>query len=192
MSRLPNRARRDVLVLALIALVPLSVAQADWQPDPREPAQVSAAEAIQRIREKAPRSARYFDDAYGYAILPSVTRVGFGFGGAYGRGLVVEGDKAIGETSFWQFTSGIQAGAKNFSMIVFFKDKAALDYFKKSETQFLGQAGLAVANVGVAGTPAYNDGVAIVTMTRFGLMGEFTISGGKFRYRDLAASDEAP
>ena len=164
MSRLPNRARRDVLVLALIALVPLSVAQADWQPDPREPAQVSAAEAIQRIREKAPRSARYFDDAYG-------------------RGLVVEGDKAIGETSFWQFTSGIQAGAKYFSMVVFFRDQEALEYFKRAELQFKGQAGISLATLGVAGTPAWNDSVAVITVNRFGLMGEFTISGARFTYR---------
>ena len=73
-------------------------------------------------------------------------------------------------------------------MIVFFKDRQALDYFKTGELQFMGQAGLAIATVGVAGTPAYNDGVAIVTMTRLGLMGEFTISGAKFSYKPV--SDE--
>ncbi len=67
-------------------------------------------------------------------------------------------------------------------MIIFFKDKEALDYFKTGEIQFMGQAGLDFATVGVAGTPAYNDGVAIATVTRLGLMGEFTYSGGKFTY----------
>ena len=52
------------------------------------------------------------------------------------------------------------------------KDKEALDYFKERKIQFLGQAGLAVATVGVAGTPAYNDGVAIITVTKLGLMAE--------------------
>ncbi|MDH4107801.1 MAG: hypothetical protein OEW35_05765 [Gammaproteobacteria bacterium] len=47
----------------------------------------------------------------------------------------------------------------------------------------MGQAGFAVANLGIDGTPAYNDGVAVFTVTRFGLMGEFTISGVKFTYR---------
>ena len=184
--------RRPIRLLPLLLALCTTSVLADWQADPGDKVQVNAAAAVQKFRDTVPRTERFFDEAYGYAVFPSVTRFGFGFGGAYGKGVVVEQDRAIGASSFWQFTSGIQAGAKNFSMIVFFKDKAALDYFKQSETQFLGQAGLDVATVGVAGTPAYNSGVAIVTMTRFGLMGEFTISGGKFRYRDLAASDEAP
>ena len=70
-------------------------------------------------------------------------------------------------------------------MVVFFKDKEALEYFKERKIQFLGQAGLAVATVGIAGTPAYNDGVAIITVTRLGLMAEFTYSGAKFTYKPL-------
>lgn len=158
-------------------------AGATWEADAGEKIQVNAARAIAEIRERLPRTEQYFEQAYGFAIFPSVTRVGFGFGGAYGKGIVIEGDVAIGTTKFWQFTSGIQAGARNFSMIVFFKDKEALDYFKTGDLQFMGQAGLAFATVGAAGTPAYNDGVAIATVTRLGLMGEFTISGAKFTYK---------
>jgi lipid-binding SYLF domain-containing protein len=156
---------------------------AAWEADSGDKIQVKAALAISDFRERIPRTQQYFERAYGYAILPSVTRVGFGFGAAYGKGIVIEGDDAIGRTKYWQFSSGIQAGAKNFSMIVFFKDKQALDYFKTGELQFAGQAGLTFATVGVAGTPAYNDGVAVVTMTRLGLMGEFSASGVKFSYK---------
>ncbi len=158
-------------------------AGATWEADTSDKLQAKAASVIADYRERLPRTEQYFDKAYGYSILPSVTRAGFGIGAAYGKGIVIEGDSAVGTTKFWQFTSGIQAGAKNFSMIVFFKDKQALDYFKKGELQFMGQAGLAFAKRGVAGTPAFNDGVAIVTMARFGLMGEFAAAGGKFSYK---------
>ena len=161
-------------------------AGATWEADTTDKTQTKAADAIANFRENVPRTEQYFEQAYGYAILPSVTRVGFGFGGAYGKGIVIEGDRAIGTTRFYQFTSGIQAGAKNFSMIVFFKDKEALDYFNAGKVLFLGQAGLAFATVGVAGTPAYNDGVAMVTVTRLGLMGEFTYSGARFSYKPLS------
>ena len=161
-------------------------AVAAWEADSGDKLQVNAARAIADFRERIPRTEQYFEQAYGYAILPSVTRAGLGFGGAYGKGVVIEGDGAIGRTKFWQFSSGIQAGAKNYSMIVFFKDKQALDAFKTGELQFVGQAGLAFAKVGVAGTPAYNDGVAIVTMTRFGLMGEFSAAGSKFSYKSFS------
>lgn len=173
----------SVALLALLAVSPVVVAE--WQADRTDKNQLAAEEAIARIKEKIPRSSRYFDETYAYAILPSVTRIGFGYGGAYGKGLVIEGNTLIGKTGFWQFTSGIQAGAKYFSMIVFFKDKAALDNFKARKLQFLGQAGLTAATAGIAGTPTYNEGVAIITATRLGLMGEFTISGAKFTYKPL-------
>ena len=104
--------------MLLLAFHPLD-GVAQWKADTSDARQVAAEAAIQRMRERIPRSHGYFDDAYGFAVFPSVGRFGFGFGGAYGRGVVVAGDKLVGRTSFWQFTSGIQAGAKYFSMIVF-------------------------------------------------------------------------
>lgn len=173
---------RLLTILFIACLVPGSVALADWEANPADKVQVAAASAIEAFQQRIPRTEPFFEQAYGYAIYPSVTRVGLGFGGAYGRGIVVHGDAVVGTSKYWQFTSGIQAGARNFSMIVFFKDKEALEYFQSGNTQFMGQAGLAFATVGVAGTPGYNDGVAVVTMTRFGLMGEFTISGARYSY----------
>jgi lipid-binding SYLF domain-containing protein len=164
-------------------------ADAGWQADPANKKQVASAEAIAQIKERIPRSQPFFEDAWGMVVYPSVTRIGFGFGGAAGKGFVIEGDTIIGTSRFWQFTSGIQAGARNFSMVVLFKDKAALEAFKLGKLQFLGQAGLAAGTKGIAGTPAFNDGVAIFTVTRLGLMGEFTVSGAKFSYRPLPGAE---
>ena len=47
----------------------------------------------------------------------------------------------------------------------------------------MGQSGLAVGTVGVAGTPTYDQGVAVVTLTKFGIMGELTISGARFSFK---------
>ena len=176
-----------VCVLATILVVACGPkAFADWQPDPDDKRQVAAQQAIERVKEKAPASKTYFEQAYGYAVLSSTTRFAVGFGGAYGKGLVFEQGQLSGKTGFWQFTSGIQAGINNFSMIVFFKDKDALDYFKQRKIQFAGQAGLAVGTFGAFGTPSYNDGVAIVAVTRFGLIGELSYGGVKFTYQDLS------
>ena len=161
-------------------------ALADWEADPDDRRQVKAATAIAQFRERIPRTAMFFEEAYAFAILPSVTRAALGFGAAYGSGIVIEGDDVIGTTRFWQFSSGIQGGVRNFSMIIFFKDKEALEYYKTGRLQFLGQAGVAVATVGAAGTPAYNQGVAIVTVSRLGLMFEFSYSGARFTYKPLA------
>ena len=177
-----------LVALICIAVLP-SVASADWSADPSDKVQVKASAAVEAFRNNVPRTEPFFAQAYGYAVFPSITRVGVGFGGAYGKGIVVAGDTVTGRSKYWQFTSGIQAGAKNFSMIIFFRDKEALEYFQLGKTQFMGQAGIAVATWGAAGTPGYNDGVAVVTMTRLGLMGEFTVSGAKFSYQALELSD---
>ena len=178
------------LVLLALLLLPLTGLRAEWQPDPADKRQVAASKALADIRARIPRAGGFMDDAYAYAIWPGVTRLGFGFGGAYGKGIVVEGDEMIGTTGFWQFTSGIQAGARWFSMVILFKDKEALEYFKTGRAQFMGQAGLAAANVGVAGTPAYNDGMAIFAVTRLALMGEFTVSGAKFTFKPVAVTTQ--
>jgi lipid-binding SYLF domain-containing protein len=177
-------------LIAIVCIVALpSLAVADWVADPSDKVQVKADAAVAAFRDNVPRTAPFFEQAYGYAIYPSITRVGFGFGGAYGKGIVVSGDTVTGRSRYWQFTSGIQAGAKNFSMIIFFRDKEALEYFQQGKTQFMGQSGVALGSLGAAGTPGYNDGVAVVTMTKLGLMGEFTVSGAKFSYEPLGISD---
>ena len=177
-----------LIAIVLIAALP-SLAIADWAADPSDKVQVKASASVTAFRDSIPRTGPFFEEAYGYAIYPSITRIGFGFGGAYGKGVVVAGDNVSGHSKYWQFTSGIQAGAKNFSMIIFFRDREALEYFQQGKTQFMGQAGIAVGTLGAAGTPGYNDGVAVITMTRLGLMGEFTVSGAKFSYKPIAVSE---
>jgi len=171
--------------LVITFLLGAGQACATWEANPDDKKQVKAAKAIAAFQERIPATEKYFEAAYAFAILPSVTRLAVGFGGAYGKGIVVEGDEVIGTTGFWQFTSGIQGGVRNFSMILFFKDKQALDYYKTGKLQFMGQAGIALLTVGVAGTPAYNEGVAIVTVTRLGLMFELSYSGARFTYKPL-------
>jgi len=181
---------KSLALIVIAAFILTTPASADWQADTSDKKQAKAAAALARFREEMPQIDSYFDEAYGFAIIPGITRVAIGFGAAYGRGLVVEGDDLIGKTSFSQFSSGLQLGAKYFSMIVFFKDQAALEDYKLSQIQFLGQAGIDLATFGKYGTPAYNDGVALFAVNRFGLMAEFSYSGAHFKYRPIESADQ--
>lgn len=180
--------RRRVSILLLVALLPwgTSASLADWQADPGDKLERRAAQTIQDFRDKVERSRPYFDDAYAYAVWPGITRVGLGFGGAYGKGIVVEQGETAGTVGYWQFSSGIQAGAKNFAMILFFKNREALESLKRGDMQFMGQAGIDIGTFGAHGTPTYNEGVAVIPLTRFGLMGEFAAAGVKFSFRPSA------
>lgn len=168
---------------ALFALTLAADAAADWQAEKGNRLQERAEKAIARVRAEVERSHPFFEDAYAIAVWPGITRVAAGFGGAYGNGVVIEQGKAVGTVRYWQFSSGIQAGAKNFALIIFFKDKAALEGLKRNDTQFTGQAGVDIATFGAAGTPAYNDGVALIPLTNIGLMAEFSAAGVWFRYQ---------
>jgi lipid-binding SYLF domain-containing protein len=171
------------MAIALLALVPGHYAAADWQAEDGDQLQQRAAEAIARIRSKVERSHPYFEDAYAMAVWPGITRVAFGFGGAYGKGVVIEQGEAVGTVKYWQFSSGIQAGAKNFALIIFFKDKETLEGLKRNDAQFTGQAGIDFGTFGASGTPAYNEGVALIPMTNLGLMAEFSAAGVWFGYK---------
>lgn len=181
-------SRRSLSLLLTLALLPWgnSVSFADWQADPDDKLQRRAAQTIEDFRDRVERSHPYFDDAYAYAIWPGITRIGLGFGGAYGKGIVVEQDETVGTVGYWQFSSGIQAGAKNFSMILFFKNKEALEGLKRGDMQFMGQAGIDIGTFGAHGTPTYNEGVAVIPLTRFGLMGEFAATGVKFNFKPVS------
>ena len=170
-----------IVVLLLLALSP--GAAADWEAEEGNRLQERAEKAITRVRTDVERSQPYFEDAYAMAVWPGITRVAAGFGGAYGKGIVIEQGKAVGTVNYWQFSSGIQAGAKNFALIIFFKDKEALEGLKQNKAQFTGQAGIDVLTFGVAGTPAYNEGVALIPLTNLGLMAEFSAAGVWFRYK---------
>jgi lipid-binding SYLF domain-containing protein len=177
-------AFRIVIPFAMVVLLLAHAAPADgWQADPASRLEVRAERTIERMRSDIERSLPYFEDAYAIAVWPGIGRVGFGFGGAYGKGIVIEQDVAVGTVGYWQFSSGIQAGLKNFAMIIFFRDKEALDDLKAGKIQFAGQAGIDFVTVGAHGTPTYDKGVAIIPMTNFGLMGEFAATGVKYRYR---------
>jgi lipid-binding SYLF domain-containing protein len=68
-------------------------------------------------------------------------------------------------------------------LVLFFKDKESLESLKRGEIQFMGQAGVDVVKLTAAGTPTYNEGVAIIPLTNLGLMAEFSAAGTKYNYK---------
>jgi lipid-binding SYLF domain-containing protein len=183
-----NLTLTKVIVLLLVCLfAPFSFAETVKQELPPQTGKKvgeGASKAITRFKSNQ-SIAPYFEQAYAYAIFPSVVRGGMFVGGAYGRGQVVEQGQLVGNTSFWQFMYGPLGGGEHYSQIIFFKNKKALDDYKKGNMEFLGQAGVAFVTLGAAATPAFNSGVAMFKFTRVGLLLEVTPSGAKYYYRPI-------
>jgi lipid-binding SYLF domain-containing protein len=147
----------------------------------------TAAETVAAFRAKDPTLATYFDECAGYVVFPTVGKGGFWVGGAYGKGDVYRSDALIGHASITQLTAGPQIGGQVYSEIIFFKDDARLRDFTAGRFELGAQVSAVAIDEGASHNAAYDDGVAVFTLTHEGLMAEATVAGQKFDFRPVAA-----
>lgn len=152
--------------------------------------------------KKADESRDFFNKAHGYAVFPLVGKGGIGIGGAFGKGRVYEQGRYIGNTAMTQLSVGLQLGGEGYSQIIFFSDAVALKRFTQGEFEFGAEASAvaitagANARAGTTGVTAgasiekdkarnvgqYQNGMAVFTVPRGGLMYQATLNGQKFSY----------
>ena len=155
--------------------------------------------------KKSAQVKTFFDNAYGYAIFPTIGKAGFGVGGSYGEGSVYKQGRKTGSTSMVQVTIGFQLGGQAFSEIIFFENKKAYDNFTNGNFEFSAQASAVAINAGAnaqtstAGTSAgaatspdrneqqgiYQNGMATFTYIKGGLMYEAALGGQKFSFEKI-------
>jgi len=162
--------------------------------------QVSADEYQATISQfkKSDQTTPFFNDAYGYAVFPTIGKGGFGIGGSYGEGQVFQGGSPTGTVKMGQVTIGFQIGGQAFSQIIFLQDKRAYDVFTSGSFEFGAQASAvaltygASAQAGSTGAGAalgesqtqahYVSGFSVFTLAKGGLMYEASIGGQKFSF----------
>lgn len=147
--------------------------------------------------------ADFFKNSYGYAVFPTVGKGGFIVGGAHGDGHVYQQGRYIGDTAVTQVSVGFQLGGQAYSEMVFFESPVALEAFKSGNFSLSADAkavaitASASASAGTAGTEAgasgnqshatatghYQNGVAVFTIAKGGLMYQAAVAGQKFSYR---------
>ena len=137
--------------------------------------------ALEKFREKS-NLENFFKKSNAYAVFPDVVKGGIGIGGARGVGEVFQNCKAIGSTTMTQLSVGFQLGGQAFSQIIFFKDKRDLDRFTQGNFEFGASASAALINSGAAVESAYSNGIAVLTVSKGGLMYEASIGGQKFNF----------
>ncbi len=180
--------RRALRLILLIACLVPFVTQAGWDPRRSEPKAVpkthdeKVRNTIREFLRKDPDMKLFFDKAYGYAVFPTVGKGGIGIGGAFGKGKVYEQGRWIGDASLSQLTIGFQLGGQAYSEVIFFRDKAALERFTSGNFAFSAQASAVAATAGASADADYENGVAVFTLAKGGLMYEASIGGQKFGF----------
>jgi len=177
--------RFSALKAAAASVLLVSASTWAFEPDTSDELQLDVAKAILDVKKADPGIETFFETSAGYAVFPKVGKGGIGVGGAYGKGLVIAGDKAVGRTSLSQVTVGFQLGGQVYSQFIFFKDEAALESFERGNFEFGAQASAVAVTAGASADADYDKGVAVFTHVSGGLMYEATISGQKFKYEPL-------
>ncbi len=70
--------------------------------------------------------------AAGILVMPVVTEVGLGFGGAYGTGALRVGEATVDYYAATAASAGLQIGAQQYSHVLFFMTQEALLGFRQS------------------------------------------------------------
>jgi lipid-binding SYLF domain-containing protein len=158
------------------------------------------------VFQSSPQVQPFFENAYGYAVFPTVAKAAFVVGGAFGEGRVYRAGKATGTANLVHASIGWQLGGKAYSEIVFFQDKRAYDTFTSGEFAFDAQAEAVAVTAGAqakastAGSSAsatagpktgaqaqtkWKNGMATFVHHKGGLLGALALGGQKFSFEPL-------
>ncbi|MDN5864580.1 MAG: lipid-binding SYLF domain-containing protein [Gammaproteobacteria bacterium] len=153
---------------------------------------------IATFKQARPGIGRFFDNAYGYAVFPTIGKGGLSIGAAFGGGAVFRQGELVGHATVTNFSIGAQIGGKTFSEVIFFQNAKAFDRFTRGHFQFgtdaisVGVPAGATAEGAVATLEsAYSDvGLAVFTMTKAGFMTGVNIGGQRISYTPLEAMQD--
>lgn len=145
-------------------------------------------ETIARYKNTDPAIDRFFKDSAGYVVFPRIGKVGFIIGGGHGVGEVYEKGRLVGTATITMATVGLQVGAQEFSEIIFFQNRAALDRFKQNKFEFTANVSAVVLKAGAAKAANYRDGVAVFAQPTGGVMAEVALGAQKFSFKPETGS----
>ena len=153
---------------------------------------------------------QFFNNAYAYAVFPTIGKGGFGIGVAHGKGQVYVGGQVTGKSSVTQVSVGAQVGGQAYSQIIFFEDKRAYDEFTSGNFEFSAQVSAvaittgaqaqtsttgksASANPGARDAGAqeakYYKGMAVLVYAKGGFMYEASLGGQKYNFQPIKKSE---
>ena len=172
--------RHSRLLPWLLTVLCMMLSTSAWAVSVKE-----ARAAIKVVKKKQPASKKLFKKAYAYVVFPSVARGAFGLGGAFGEGIVFRKGKAIARSKLTQVTIGLGAGGENYVEVILFKTKEAFKAFKAGKLELNAQANAVANDQGVSAKMDFVNNVAIVTVTKQGLMANASVGGQVLSYDPL-------
>jgi lipid-binding SYLF domain-containing protein len=171
------------LCVALVAASALVL-----EPHPGEAAsaaklEADANETLHSFVRQVPGARELANKASGILVFPSVVKAGFGVGGEYGEGILLDQKKVEGYYNLVSASFGFQLGVQERSIIIMFLTEDALAGFMRRAGWKVGVDGsVTVITVGVGGSIDTDKIVSPVigfVLDPKGLMYNLTLEGSK-------------
>ncbi len=180
-----NRWTRCTNRATAMILVALAGCQAQQKADRFEEQKSTdelVAQTIDRLKTADSGLEEFFDTARGYAVFPTVGKAAWIVGGAHGSGLVFERGQRIGHSTLTQLSVGVQFGGQAYSEVIFFADETMLADFKRGQFELGAQASAVAITLGASADADYDNGIAIFTLPKGGLLLDLSVGGQKFTF----------
>jgi lipid-binding SYLF domain-containing protein len=134
---------------------------------------------------------RFLEGSAGYAVFPTVGKGGLGVGAAHGSGVLFDSTgRPLGRTKLNQVTVGLQAGGQTYSEVIVFQTPKAMSEFQSGNFALAAQASAVAIKNGASASAKYQNGVAIFTAAKGGLMFEASVGGQKFHFTPFDPSHQ--
>jgi lipid-binding SYLF domain-containing protein len=144
-------------------------------------------DTVAQLRSTDPEIQRFFENAYGYVVFPTIGKGGLVVGAAHGTGWVYEKRQLVGEAKMTQLSIGAQAGGQSFSEVIFFRDPVSLNAFKAGKTELGAEVTAVVLKERASKDTGYDpNGMAIFVLPKGGVMAEASVGGQKFSFEPIA------
>jgi lipid-binding SYLF domain-containing protein len=142
-----------------------------------------ANEALHSFVAQVPGARELSAKAAGILVFPSVIKAGFGVGGEYGEGILLNKDRVEGYYNIISASFGFQLGVQERTIIIMFMTQDALDGFDARAGWKVGVDGsVAIITVGIGGAIDTDKIVSPVIgfiLDPTGLMYNLTLEGTK-------------
>jgi lipid-binding SYLF domain-containing protein len=180
--------RLPVFVMAAVGAAALLLSGCSTAPETktdRTQLHNDAQSTLGDLKAQDPSLDKVLNDAYGYAIFPSVGAGAVGVGGAYGQGEVYQQGNRVGYTDMTQATVGAALGGQNYAELIVFQNADALQRFESGQLTFAADLSAIALKAGAAADAKWEHGMSVFIYSKGGLMAQASIGGQKFNYQPL-------
>jgi lipid-binding SYLF domain-containing protein len=140
-------------------------------------------QALRHLTQSNSAAAAVARNARAVLVFPNIVKAGLVFGGAYGEGTLIEGNRVVDYYNSVSGSWGLQAGAQSYGYALFLMNDEAVDYIERTAGFEIGVGPTVVlVDEGVAknlSTTTLKDAAYAFIFNQQGLMAGISLEGTK-------------